>query len=93
MKVLYHPHIVKVLEIIESKEYTAIIMENASGGELHDYVTSKKGLDEAEARRFFRQILSAVEYCHEVSLAFYIIYGSCCILHIVFDRAQLFIEI
>lgn len=41
-------------------------MEYASGGELYDYVSTYGSLPEAEARRIFRQITSAVLYCHKV---------------------------
>jgi len=41
-------------------------MEYASGGELYDYVSKNGSLSEQEARRIFRQITSAVLYCHKV---------------------------
>jgi serine/threonine protein kinase len=41
-------------------------MEYASGGELYDYVSTYGSLPEPEARRIFRQIVSAVLYCHKV---------------------------
>lgn len=42
-------------------------MEYANGGELYDYVSKNGSLAEPEARRIFRQITSAVLYCHKVS--------------------------
>jgi serine/threonine protein kinase len=68
LKILRHPNIIEVKEIIEDKDITLIVMEHASGGELHDYITQKKLLGEVEARRIFRQLISAVDYCHESSL-------------------------
>jgi 5'-AMP-activated protein kinase, catalytic alpha subunit len=41
------------------------MMENASGGELFDYIVANKRINETEARSFFRQVLSAVDYCHK----------------------------
>ena len=41
-------------------------MEYASGGELYDYIDDKKGLEDKEARKFFRQIVSAINYLHQV---------------------------
>lgn len=67
LKILHHPNIIKIHDIQESKEATLIVMEYCARGELHDYITSKGKLDEKEARNFFRQILSAVQYCHEVT--------------------------
>jgi serine/threonine-protein kinase HSL1 (negative regulator of Swe1 kinase) len=43
-------------------------MEYASGGELYDHVSKHGSLPESEARRIFRQITSAVLYCHKVSI-------------------------
>ncbi|VDP32560.1 unnamed protein product [Soboliphyme baturini] len=41
-----------------------LILEHVSGGELFDYLVRKGRLPPKEARRFFRQILSALDYCH-----------------------------
>lgn len=40
-------------------------MEYAAGGELYDYLSERKVLLEEEARRIFRQIATAVYYCHK----------------------------
>lgn len=45
-----------------------IVMEYASRGDLYDYICDKKNISEREARHFFRQIVSAVHYCHQVRL-------------------------
>ena len=36
----------------------------AQAGELFDYIVEKGRLVEDDARRFFQQIISGVEYCH-----------------------------
>jgi len=41
-----------------------MVMEYVSGGELFDYIVKKGKLTEAEARTFFQQIISSVDYCH-----------------------------
>jgi len=41
-----------------------MIMEYVSGGELFDYIVKHGKLQEHEARRFFQQIISGVDYCH-----------------------------
>lgn len=43
-------------------------MENASGGELYDYLSEKKVLTEEEARKIFRQVAIAIFYCHKVNI-------------------------
>ncbi|KAH0508871.1 NUAK family SNF1-like kinase 1 [Microtus ochrogaster] len=40
-------------------------MEYASKGELYDYISERRRLSERETRHFFRQIVSAVHYCHK----------------------------
>lgn len=42
-----------------------LVMEFAAGGELYDYLSERKVLTEDEARRIFRQIATAVYYCHK----------------------------
>ena len=68
MKLLYHPHIVKVYDVIETTECIYIVMEYAVGGELFDYIVAHKRVKEKEARAFFRMVLSAVDYCHKVNI-------------------------
>ncbi|KAL2912887.1 hypothetical protein HK105_207668 [Polyrhizophydium stewartii] len=65
LKLLHHPHIVKVHDVIETTDFIYIIMEYAVGGELFDYIVAHKRVKEREARSFFRQVLGAVDYCHK----------------------------
>ncbi|KAJ3294025.1 MAP/microtubule affinity-regulating kinase 3 [Rhizoclosmatium sp. JEL0117] len=64
LKLLHHPHIVKVYDVIETDLFIYIVMEYAVGGELFDYIVANKRVKEREARSFFRMVLSAIEYCH-----------------------------
>ncbi|KAM7132359.1 serine/threonine-protein kinase SIK1 [Molossus nigricans] len=64
MKLLNHPHIIKLYQVMETKDMLYIVTEFAKNGEMFDYLTSHGHLSENEARRKFWQILSAVEYCH-----------------------------
>jgi len=66
MKLLNHPHIVRLIDVIESPEQgtTYLVVEYVSGGELFDYIVANGMVKEKEARKFMRQIISAVEYCH-----------------------------
>ncbi|XP_038135868.1 NUAK family SNF1-like kinase 2 isoform X1 [Cyprinodon tularosa] len=65
MSSLCHPHIITIYEVFENKDKIVIVMEYASQGDLYDYICDKKNLSEPEARHFFRQIVSAVHYCHQ----------------------------
>ena len=64
LKVLQHPHVVRLYEIIETNRQLYMIMEFASGGELFDYIVESQRLKESEAARFMRQLISGVEYIH-----------------------------
>ncbi|KAJ8732604.1 hypothetical protein PYW07_015203 [Mythimna separata] len=64
MSSVRHPNIVHIYEVFENSEKMILVMEYCSGGELYDYLSQKKVLQEDEARRLFRQIATAVYYCH-----------------------------
>ncbi|XGW28295.1 hypothetical protein V3C99_008249 [Haemonchus contortus] len=69
MSALHHPNIIQIFEVFENREKIILVMEYASGGELYDYVSRFGSLPESEARRIFRQITSAVLYCHKHQVA------------------------
>lgn len=59
-----HPHIIRLYEVIDTPTDIFMVIEYVSGGELFDYIVSKGRLSADEARNFFHQIISGVEYCH-----------------------------
>jgi 5'-AMP-activated protein kinase catalytic alpha subunit len=59
-----HPHIIRLYEVIDTPTDIFLVNEYVSGGELFDYIVSKGRLSADEARNFFHQIISGVEYCH-----------------------------
>lgn len=63
LRLLRHPHIIKLYDVIKSKDEIIMVIEYA-GNELFDYIVQRDKMSEKEARRFFQQIISAVEYCH-----------------------------
>lgn len=63
LRLLRHPHIIKLYDVIKSKDEIIMVIEYA-GNELFDYIVQRDKMSEDEARRFFQQIISAVEYCH-----------------------------
>ena len=68
LKIVQHPHVVQLYEIIETPKKLYLIMEYASGGELFDYIVKYQKVDEPTACRFFQQILSGVEYISKLRI-------------------------
>ncbi|KAJ3120014.1 hypothetical protein HK098_004927, partial [Nowakowskiella sp. JEL0407] len=65
MRLLNHPNIVKLYDVMETEKEIILSMEYINGGELFDYIVAQKRVKERMARRFFRQIVSALDYCHK----------------------------
>jgi carbon catabolite-derepressing protein kinase len=63
LQLLRHPHIIKLYTVIKTPTEIIMVLEYA-GGELFDYIVQHGKMKEDEARRFFQQMLCAVEYCH-----------------------------
>ncbi|CCW64756.1 unnamed protein product [Phytomonas sp. EM1] len=66
---LEHPHVVKVYKFLNSTVAFYFIMELAEGGELFDLILSKRYFSEPEARHYFQQLISAIDYCHSCGVA------------------------
>ena len=64
-KKLHHHNIVQQYAIIETEKSIYIISEYCSGGELFDYIVSKRKLYEVEACRIYQQLISGLEYLHK----------------------------
>lgn len=63
LQLLRHPHIIKLFTVITTQQDIIMVLEYA-GGELFDYIVKHGKMQEAKARKFFQQIVCAVEYCH-----------------------------
>lgn len=63
LKLLRHPHIIKLYEVITTPTDIIMVMEYAPF-ELFNFIVEKGKVTEDETRRFFQQIISAVDYCH-----------------------------
>lgn len=68
MKLLEHENIVRLYDVWENRNELYLIMEYVDGGELFHYVEQRRGLAEDEAIIIFRQIVSALLYCHRLHI-------------------------
>ncbi|XP_034933461.1 CBL-interacting serine/threonine-protein kinase 9 [Populus alba] len=64
MKLIKHPNVIKIFEAMASKTKIYIVIEFVDGGELFDKIAKHGRLKEDEARRYFQQLIKAVDYCH-----------------------------
>lgn len=64
MKLVRHPYVVRLHEVLASRTKIYIILEFITGGELFDKIVHHGRLSEAEARRYFQQLIDGVDYCH-----------------------------
>lgn len=68
LKLIQHPHVIQLYEIIETPRQLYLIMEYCSGGELFDHIVACGRVEESEACRFFHQIIAGVELIHSMSV-------------------------
>lgn len=64
MRLVKHPNIVHLHEVMATKTKIYFVMEYAKGGELFNKVVEQGKLEEDVARKYFRQLINAVEFCH-----------------------------
>ncbi|KAK8345526.1 hypothetical protein V6Z12_A07G155000 [Gossypium hirsutum] len=64
MKLIKHPNVIKIFEVMASKTKIYIVIEFVNGGELFDKIARHGRLKEDEARSYFQQLINAVDYCH-----------------------------
>ena len=67
MKLVNHPNIVRLYEVIDTATKLYLILELGDGGDLYDFIMRhEKGVDEDVARTIFRQTVNAIHYCHKL---------------------------
>ncbi|XP_024972333.1 CBL-interacting serine/threonine-protein kinase 8 isoform X1 [Cynara cardunculus var. scolymus] len=64
MKLVRHPNVVRLHEVLASRTKIYIILEFITGGELFDKIVHHGRLSEKDSRRYFQQLIDGVEYCH-----------------------------
>lgn len=68
MKKLKHPNIIGLYEAIETSSRIYLVIDMADGGDLLDYIKTNGPVCENEARTFFRQLIVASEYLHNLDV-------------------------
>ncbi|OHS94134.1 CAMK family protein kinase [Tritrichomonas foetus] len=68
MRVLDHPHLLKLIDVCETDDKLFLILEYAKNGELFDYLSERGFLSAQVAMNFFRQIIYGLEFLHTHSL-------------------------
>lgn len=65
---LSHPHICGLRDVVRTNYHWYMLFEYVNGGQMLDYIISHGKLKEKQARKFSRQIASALDYCHRNSI-------------------------
>lgn len=76
MRIIAHPNIVNLQDVFYSKHNLYLVLELATGGDVFDLLSPEEGsgeeggpLNEADCRKYFQQLICAVEYCHSKGIA------------------------
>ncbi|KAF9510217.1 hypothetical protein BS47DRAFT_1384050 [Hydnum rufescens UP504] len=67
LKIVNHPHVIKLYEVINTPTEVILVTEYA-GGELFRYIVENRSISEEQARRFFQQIMMAIAYLHSLGI-------------------------
>jgi serine/threonine protein kinase len=65
---LSHPGVIRLLDVLEDESNHYLIFEHCNGGELFDFITSRRRVEEPLAKRLFKQIVLAVGYIHSQNI-------------------------
>ncbi|KAK3564325.1 hypothetical protein QTP86_013233 [Hemibagrus guttatus] len=67
MKLVQHPNVVRLYEVIDTHTKLYLILELGDGGDLYDYILRHEGgVAERTAKVHFAQIVRAIAYCHRL---------------------------
>ncbi|KAJ7583240.1 kinase-like domain-containing protein [Mycena floridula] len=69
MKLIDHPHVLRLYDVWDASNELYLILEYVQGGELFEYMITKGRLSYSEALGYFQQIIAGVHYCHRFNIA------------------------
>lgn len=64
-KYFNHPHVTKLYDYFETENEIYLVFEHVSHGELFDLISQERTISEAQARKYFQQLISALDYIHK----------------------------
>jgi len=64
-KLIQHPRVVQLFEVLASKTKIYLVLELVTGGELFDLLVKEKQFGEVKARHFFKQLVDGIMCCHD----------------------------
>ncbi|CAA7392012.1 unnamed protein product [Spirodela intermedia] len=65
----HHPNVLRLHEVMATRSKIFLVMELAAGGDLLSVVSRRGRLPEAAAHHYFRQLVSALRFCHARGVA------------------------
>jgi len=68
LKLIQHPNIIQLLDIWENRAEIYLVTEYIEKGDLFEFINHNGAVDEVEAIFYFRQMMSALEYCHSLNI-------------------------
>ena len=68
MKRMRHPNIVPLYHCIATLDHVLLFMQRAQGGDLANYIVSRKGIDEHECKFIMYQLLLALQNIHRLRI-------------------------
>eukprot|EP00758_Cryptobia_borreli_P003114 Tbor_TRINITY_DN3537_c0_g1::TRINITY_DN3537_c0_g1_i2::g.2901::m.2901 len=69
MKMLKHPNVVQLKEVMQTANHIYLVLELVTGGELFDKIVAAKRFDEVTSRKYFHQLIDGINYCHTQGIA------------------------
>lgn len=67
MKLVQHPNVVRLYEVIDTANTLYLILELGDGGDMYDYILRHEGgVAEDTAKVHFAQIVRGISYCHRL---------------------------
>lgn len=64
-KIGKHSNILQLYQVMQTEKYLFLVTEYCQGGEIFDYLVNNGRMTEIQARNYFSQIVTAIEYLHQ----------------------------